>query len=1087
MTKLTTLLILISFMQISAEVYSQAGKLDLNVKNLSIQEILEEIEDNSEYRFFYDNAQVDLSKKISINTRQEELSSILKELFEGTDLSYEIKDYLILITSKDAKTLVLDQAEQKNITGLVSDESGQPLPGVTVVVKGTSTGTVTDNDGKYILTGIDDGITLIFSFVGMRTQEITVDGQSSIDITMVADAIGIEEVVAVGYGTLKKRDVTGSIVSIDNETIERTSSGGNVLSAIKGSVPGLNIITTQASAEQSSNIEIRGVKSITASNQPLIIVDGIPFSGSLSEFPTADIGSIEVLKDASSSAIYGSRGANGVIIITTKKGESGKTRVQIQSKVGFLELAKKPDIFTGPEFYDKKLEYNSRTFGLTDPEEIFTPSELELYNAGTYTDWIDVVTRVGKQQEHTISLSGSDEEQSFYVSGNFLQVKGIAKNDDFSRYSFRFNYNNTLTPWLKFATNTSLVFLDRDGLPADFRDAYYMNPLSLAYNEDGTIKRYPWPERLEFASPLDGLVADDINREYKVFSNNYLDVDIPFISGLNYRLNTGVTFRFRNNETYYNRETKTGFESGGISNVNSNYNTNYLVEHILSYRKDIEDHSIFLTGLYSFQKDEYRQRGISSSGFTSDILTTWQASGAALAIPSSNFVSSSLVSQMARLNYSFKQRYSLTATIRRDGYSGFGADTKYGVFPSVGAAWNIGEENFMAGADWVNYLKLRASWGKNGNQAIGAYSTLSRMAENNYLGGETATETAPGFVPSALANPNLGWETTRTIDGGIDFGLFDGKLQGALSLYKSKVTDLLLNRRISTTLGIPGSSIRQNIGETENKGYEFSLSSDIINSNDFLWNLDFNISSFKNKIVDLYGDGQDDVLNRWFIGEPIEVIFGYVHDGIWQLGEEDEIANSPLPDKFPGATKVLDASGDGVIDEDDRRIQGSVYPDFRTGLNSYIQYKDFSVNLMFYAVVGVKKVNAAGLLAHTWEYRRNNGAYWDYWTEDNPTNKYYVNHGENNSGYPVLFLQDASYLRLRDIKVSYNFKNLLSDVVKLQDCTLFFNVDNVFTVTKWQGMDPELIGASEAFDASQWDVVPVPPQRTYLFGLNLKF
>ncbi len=1063
-----------------------------SVNGLKIKEIFDVIESSSELDILFLEKDIDNKKTISIHpNKSRSVYDILMEVSKQAGLKFRQVNHGISVSplqKSDLKNNVsrIKMLREVEVSGKVTDENGEGLPGASVVEKGTAIGTTTGLDGNFKLS-VQENSVLVVSFVGYKTVELNLAGRSVIDIQMELDAEQLEEVVVIGYGTVKKSDVTGSVISIDEERIDRLSSAGNILGTIQGAIPGLNVITTQSSAEQNSTIEVRGVKSITASNEPLIVLDGVPFFGNLSELPITDISSIEVLKDASSAAVYGSRGANGVIIITTKKGETGKTNVQVNSKFGIIDLSQKPKLFTGPEFYAKKYEYYNRTQGLSDPTDIFTQSELDNYNNGTHTDWIDIVTRVGKQQEHTISLSGRDHKQSFYVSANLLKTEGIAINDDFSRHSFRFNYDNTLSSWLKFATNTSMIYLDRDGIPANFQDAYYMNPLTIPYNEDGTIKRFPWPERLEFASPLDGLVADNTQKEYKLFSNNYLDADIPFVSGLNYKLNTGVTFRFRNDETYYDRETKRGFENGGYSDVNNDYSTRYLVEHILSYRREIGVHSIYLTGLYSFQKDQFKRRGGVAIGFTSDIMTTWQESGAALSIPSSDFNSSSLISQMFRANYSFNQRYSLAATIRRDGFSGFGADTKYGIFPSMGIAWNIGEEDFLKGEDWVDNLKIRASYGKNGNQGIGAYSTLSRLREYNYLGGPTGTETAPGYLPSALANPNLGWETTQTIDWGVDFGLFNGKLVGSFSMYKSKVTDLLLNRKISTTLGIPGSSIRQNIGETENTGYELDLSSDIVSSDAFSYSLNFNISSFKNKIVDLYGNGQDDVLNQWFIGKPINVIYGYVHNGIWQEGDEAEIAESPLPDKIPGATKVLDANGDGKIDPDDRRVQGSVYPDFRTGLNSFFRYKDFSLNLMFYAVVGVEKVNEAGLVDHTWEYRRNNGAYWDYWTEDNPSNYYYGNFLANNAGYPVLFLQDASYLRLRDVKLSYDFTSLLSRLTGVQQCSVFLNINNVFTITSWEGMDPELTGASEAFGSSQWDVVPVPPQRTFLMGLNLKF
>ncbi len=740
--------------------------VNINLQNQTLLESLRAIEEVTDYSFSYDKHLVkNNSQRINYASKNESVESILLHISDKFNLKFKQINQVINVLENDNQVNVPEIEtiiDQVSVTGTITDGNGEPLPGATIQEIGTTNGTISNADGFFSLSVAEDA-QLTISFIGFKTQEISLNGRTELNVSLEADVSSLDEVVVVGYGAVKQRDVTGSITSVDEETIDRMASAGNILGTIQGAVPGLNVITNSSSAEQNSSLQIRGVKSITASNDPLIILDGVPFSGSLSELPIADIQSIEVLKDASSAAIYGSRGANGVIIVTTKKGK-GATTVQVQSKYGILQLANKPDLWNGEEFYDKKYEYWNRSQGLTDVNDIFQVTELENYAAGVSTDWIDEVTRMGEQHDHTLSISGGSEKQSFYTSVNLLNTKGIAINDDFSRYTLRLNYNNTITPWLKLATNTQATYLDRDGLSADFVDAYYMNPLTTPYNEDGSPRVYPWPERNEFANPLENTLADNLDREYKLFSNNYLDVDLPFVEGLNYRINTGVSASFRNIETYFGRDTQTGFENKGSSRVSNTFETRYLVEHILSYKKDFGDHSIFLTGLYSFQKDESRMRGLNSLGFPSDILTTWQASTATLITPNSSYLSYSQVSQMFRMNYSFMQNYSLTATVRRDGFSGFGKETKYGIFPSLGVAWNIGDEDFLANANWINFLKLRTSWGKNGNQGIDPYSTQSRMMEYNYLGGPTGTETAPGYLPATLANPNLGWETTRTLD-----------------------------------------------------------------------------------------------------------------------------------------------------------------------------------------------------------------------------------------------------------------------------------------------------------------------------------
>jgi len=1069
--KLTTFLVFAATLMVSASVYSQSTRLTMQFSEITYGKLFQEIEKQTEFRFAFSNSKLDSYQKIKLDVTDETLEKILdKALPEG--ITYEIIDRYVVILNAFEKASVAEikrQQQQPAVSGTVTDQSGQPLPGVTVVVKGTTQGTVTNSDGNYTLSNIPEDATLVFSFVGMRTHEIEVGNQTTIEVTMVVEAIGIEEVVAVGYGTVRKRDLTGSVASVQAETLENATSP-NIVQALQGVMPGLSVEIRSSSAEQNAIFRVRGEQSITASNNPLIILDGIPWEGNLSEIPSADVQSIDVLKDASSTAIYGARGANGVILITTKKGNIGETRVSIRSSYGFLQLAKKPDVLNGDEFWDYKLEYLE-----VDPDIAMTNTEMENYTAGISTDWVDLITRIGQQQEHTLTLSGGEKNHLFYISGNFLNTKGIAKNDDFSRYSFRLNFKQDLSDWLRFATNTSMVYLDRDGHAADFSRAIRMNPLATPFNEDGTIKMYPWPEDPFYANPLSPLNVQNLDRDHKLFTNNYFDIDIPFIKGLNYRLNTGLTFQYINEETYWDDQTIQGLTSGGVSNVRNRFNINALVENILSYQKIIGDHSFGFTGLYSLQWDEYKTRAVRAEGFPSHVLTTYQENSGALINPTSNLTQTGLVSQMARLNYIYKGKYLLTSTIRRDGFSGFGENTKYGVFPSFALGWNLSEEDFIAeNVDWVEQLKLRASWGAAGNQAIGAYSTLSRLANRNYLTGPTGTTTATGYVPSKLSNPDLGWETTKNWNAGLDFIIFNGKLGGTIDVFKSNVYDLLLNRQISAIFGIPGSEITENIGRTENKGLEFSLNGTPVQTRDFTWNLALNYSASRNKIVELYGDGEDDLLNRWFIGEPINVYYGYGWEGIFQL--DDNIGESPQPDAKPGWVKIIDKNNDGKISELDRMILGQTFPDFVAGLNSNFKYKNLSLNLFFSGVVGIEKPNNLGNPAHANEYRLNNYRTWDYWTPENPSKKYPANKPDVNKTPYADFMEDASFVRLKDVRVAYDLSQVAKELINLKSFNIYFNVNNVFTITNWSGIDPELSNQQS-----------IPMQRTYMMGLNVEF
>ncbi|WP_162417489.1 SusC/RagA family TonB-linked outer membrane protein [Cyclobacterium roseum] len=1043
----------------------------LSLNEVKVEKAFKELERITEFNFVFANREIRDSPLITLESNGGSLYDLLVSIATQTNLRFKQVNETIHVKESEREELItLVEYEEITISGTVSDENGEPMPGATITVEGTSTGTVSDIDGDFSI-DVDEGAVLVVSFIGYQSRRITVSNQSQIDVQLELDESSLEEVVVVGYGTQRKADVTGSVASVGSETLENAASP-NIVQALQGVMPGLSVSINSSSAEQNASIRIRGEQSITASNNPLIVLDGIPWGGNLSEIPSADVKSIDVLKDASATAIYGSRGANGVILITTNKGRVGETRVSIRSSFGYNQLAKKPNMLNGEKFYDYKLEYLD-----AEPDMALTSTEIENYNAGISTDWIDHATRLGQQQQHTLTLSGGGENHLFFISGNFLNTEGIAKNDEFSRYSLRLNFQKDLSEWLRFATNTSMTYLDRDGIPANFGRAVRMNPLITPYNEDGTINLYPWPEDPFYYNPLSPLNAQDLNRDHKLFTNNYFDIDIPFIKGLNYRINTGLTFQYINQETYYNNQTVNGFTSGGYSDVSNRVNISSLVENIINYQKLIGDHSIRFTGLYSFQWDEYKIRAIQSEGFPNHVLTTYQASSGALINPRSNLNQSGLVSQMARLNYAYKGKYLLTSTVRRDGYSGFGENTKYGVFPSVALSWNMSEENFIAeNFDWIEQLKLRASWGKSGNQAIGAYSTLSRLANRNYLTGSNGTTTAPGYVPRRLSNPDLGWETTQNWNLGLDFIILNGRISGNIDVFKSNVKDLLLDRRISANFGIPGSEITENIGKTENKGLEIGLKGTPVQTSDFAWNLALNYSASRNKIVELYGDGEDDLLNRWFIGEPINVYFDYGWGGVFQL--DDNIEGSAQPNAQPGWVKIIDKNEDGEITERDRMILGQTFPDFVAGLNSNFRYKNLSLNLFFSGVVGIEKPNNLGdpeMGAN--QYRANNWDLWDHWRPDIPSTKYPANKaGANLLPSRVPRFADASFVRLKDVRLAYDLSQVGKDLIILKSLKIYFNVNNVFTITNWSGIDPELSNQES-----------IPFQRTYVMGLNVGF
>lgn len=956
-------------------------------------------------------------------------------------------------------------AQSQSVKGVVSDKvTGDPLAGVSVGLKGSNNGSVTDGDGRFSLTGISGDGVLIISSVGYSTLEVPINNRPEIQVSLAKSAEDLNEVVVVGYGTQKRKDITGSVASLDEKRLQDIPNN-NFISAMEGAVPGMNISLSSADAEGNNNsIDIRGPNSIKAGNKPLLIVDGISYDGSISDINPQDIASIDILKDATSAAIYGSRASNGVILITTKKGIVGKPVISYSGSYGIQKISNLPDILTPGEFYE---------FKETREPGKMTLSEQAVYDSGNFADWLGLATRTGSRQQHTLSVRGGTERVKYYISADYLGVKGIAVNDDFKRASLRANLSLKVTDWLTYGTNTQLLFADRSGLEAHFSGQYgawRFNPLTSPYDSAGKYTIYPWPEDIFFHNPMEPTLASNKDYTYGLITNNYLEVDFPFLKGLSYRLNTGVNVRSAFKDTYYGRNTTTGYQTQGSMDQSTSLNNYYVVENILSFNRDFGKHHVDFTGLYSYEYTNGKSNSLHAEGFPNDVLTYYQASVALLVQPEASYSQNQLISQMARVNYSYNDKYLLTITGRRDGFSGFGADTKYGFFPSAALGWNITNESFMEGIKNVlSNLKLRVSYGSNGNQAVGDYETLAKLSSRPYINGST---TAPGYIPSTLANPDLGWETTNTANVGIDFALFNGRLSGSLDAYSSKTKDLLMSRRIPAMNGIR--TVTQNVGRTSNKGVELGLKSVNVDSRDFTWTTNGNISFNRNKIVALYYAGaKSDTANGWFIGYPVDVNFSYIFDGVFQEG--DDIKDSPQPKAEPGYAKIKDLNGDGQITpEGDRTIIGRREPTFVWGLGNTFRYKDLSLYIFVQGVEGTSRSNSLLTDNNVQSGVRYNTTVKNWWTPDNPTNEFYANVVGATMGYTVPIYQSDAYVRVRDISLSYNFPTTLISRLKLSKLRVYLNARNMFTFTKWTGLDPEI-----------GDQTGIPLQKEYQVGLDI--
>lgn len=898
-----------------------------------------------------------------------------------------------------------------------------------------------------------------------QTQTVTVGTglTVSVDFALSETAIVLDELVAVGYGTVRRGDVTGSVASVSPDRLERVPHT-RLEQALQASVPGITVQTSTADAEPNFNLRIRGINSIRASNTPLIVVDGMPYNGPLSEINQRDIASMEILKDASAAAIYGARGSNGVILITTKRGDEGRPRFTYEAHVGSMRAANLPRLMTGPEQAAWRCEYLKQ--GQNCETELFTQTELEALRTGRFTDWYDLALRRGTEQEHNISVAGGFEGTRYYVGASYLDVQGVAKNDQFQRASLRVNVSQSFSDWLEIGTSNQFANIDRSGVPVSFQAAFQMSPLTIPFDENGNQMIFPWPEDPFFGNPLQGLLADDKDITRRLISSNYLEARLNSIEGLSYRMNAGFELASRDFSRYYGRNTKTGLEARGLAQIDNGSVSDWTVENILRFNRSFGAHNVDVTALYSMQNHREEQENIRAQGFPNDVLRHYQVNVAALVQPTTSFSEWKLTSQMGRINYGYDDRYLITVTARRDGYSGFGARNKYGIFPSVALGWNLSNESFWPVNTTVTYLRLRGSYGKNGNQAIAPYQTLARLQEWSYVFQGT---TAPGFIPASLANPNLKWETTTSANLGVDFGLFDGRVTGGLDVYLSSTHDLLLNRLVSPVHGL--TAITDNIGSVRNKGIELSFSSVNVERERFTWRMDFNISHNRNEITELYGTGQDDVANRWFIGKPINVNYDYFIDGIWQL--DDDIASSWQPDAKPGDVKIRDLNGDGRITPDDRGFVGDQDPTYTAGLNNSFRYGNLSLDFFIQSVQGVQRRND---LFQTWPYEgRGNTLKLDYWTPQNPTNSMPANRFDSNPHGAGLY-QDASFIRLKDVTLSYDVPGDWANRFGLQSFRIYLNAKNLWTSSEWTGLDPEL--------GNQYNV---PLEKVFTVGTTVSF
>lgn len=972
------------------------------------------------------------------------------------------------------------QAADISVSGTVtSEDDGEGLPGVNILIKGTAIGTVTDVDGSFTINAPDAQSTLVFSSIGFVTQEVALNSRTVLDIKMQADITSLSEVVVVGYGTQVKRNVTGSIASID---MSNSTEDVSIAESMTG-VPGVQFTETGRPG-QIGNLLIRGQNSLSGNNSPLIVLDGIIFNGSLADINPQDIKSMDVLKDASSTAIYGSRAANGVILITSKMGASQKPAISVNAFQGLSNWASEVKLLSPERYIQRRLDWRRQSGLEADPANIanyISSTEAENYSNGVSHDPWDEIAQQGKTSSLHLSVSGNTEFTNYYLSASLSDEKGLVYNDNQTRSTFRANINTKITDWLTLGTNSTFSNRDLSGVSASVRNAYRISPLGTWYYPDGHPTQFPVADEQAGSNPMrDAILTDNEEVYSNLFSNFYADIDVPFVRGLSYRVNFSPSLLWSHNYNFVRQDEHVTFNNTSATKLNQT-EYKWVLENILTYERSIgENHGIDLTLLYSRNHYDLETTTAEANLFNVDVLGYNNLGLGSIPVVSSTAEEIGGLSYMARLNYRFKNRYLFTLTTRRDGSSVFAVKNKYATFPSGALAWVASDEPFLEGVDFLDMLKVRLSYGAVGNQAIEPYQSLSLSDTERYVYGNGGSSSL-GVVTSTLGNEDLTWETTYTSNLGVDFDLFAGRISGSLELYNSNTKDLLVRRIIPVMNGY--TSILTNIGQVNNKGVELMLNTVNIQRNKFQWNSTLTFTHNKNEIVhlfrtDLDGDGREDdnIANSWFIGQPINSYYDYVFDGIYQEGDEDIPAGSE-----PGFVRVKDANGDGEINADDRRVVASGgNPRYQFSLRNNFSYGNFTLTVFINSMLGWEEpFNLINPLVPGRSLNQLDAGWWTSENQSNTRPSLTYSNPLNTNWYV-----SRDFVRIQDISLGYDFDQAVLEKIRLSKLRLYLTVKNAALFTDWLGTDPES-GGSYLSEQGSEDLYPMP--RTFLLGANISF
>ncbi len=1065
--------------------YSQQTKLNLDMRDVRVEEVIDIIEKNSEFFFMYNKNMINVDRKVDIKVADKSVSEVLDNVFSETDVIYSIKDRQILLINSQmigiGNKIIIQQ--NNTVSGRVTDSSNLPLPGVTVVIKGTTQGTITDTDGNYTFPDVSGNKVLVFSFVGMKKQEIEVLDQSVINVIMIEETIGLEEVVAIGYGTVKKSDLTGSVSKITSEQLDKMQMT-SIEQGLQGTSSGVHVVRSSGKPGGDITVQIRGNNSIMGGNNPLFVVDGLPMASGINDLATADIASIEILKDASATAIYGARGSNGVVLVTTKKGKAGADKINFSASYGIQQITT-----------DKIEVLNSEQFAAIANEAAENDGmskEFDLNNMPNInTDWQSLVYRPASRSEYSLSFSGGDDKTIYTVLGNILDQEGIIEKTYYQRQSLRFDLNKKIAKWLVINNNYSFQHIkerEHEGGSVDNRGSFTGSVIATAlltaptvspYNSEGDYNRV---DTYNFSMPAENPSAyineiKHINERYRFYGNSFLQLNI--MEGLQLKIKGGIDYNSGSSDQFHSKKLPTASSNYGY--IGFSKSLNLLNENIVSYNKEFGDNRISAVAGFTMEQRTSKWLSASGSGFPNENIENNDLSSAETpGIPQSGGNKWSLMSWLGRVNYTYKDKYLLTLTGRADGSSRFGAGNKWGYFPSFALGWKLSEEEFIQELNLFSSLKMRASWGKSGNQAVASYQSLaSYYSTQSVLGGPSTL--AIGYAPSKIPNPNLKWETTATSNIGFDFGFMDNRITFTADYYKKRTYDLLAPVTLPPSTSF--SSVIKNIGELENKGFEFSTNIIMLSNSDLTWRLNGNISLNRNKVTKtvnhsiVYGPDLElfEPVNVVMEGQPISAFYGYI--------EKDLLTEGGLPD-------YEDLNNDGNINIEDKKIIGNPHPDFTYGLSSNFEYKNFTVDIFFQGVQGNDIFNQSKMRINDCFNKGHNMTVdvLDHWSASNP---------DRSAAYPKMsvdtwwkisdrFVEDGSYLRLKYLMIAYDFSKLNIDLLKnFDNFKLFVRGENLFTLTKYSWYDPEvnIFGGNSL--ATGIDMHTYPQSKTFTIGLNI--